>query len=66
MLLHESTNTRGKVIAFADNGIISIKQDSSIIATRLTKYQATELGKAIIEWANKQPDPSEGQTRNLM
>jgi len=59
MLLHESTNIRGKIIAFADNGIISIKNDSDIMATRLTKYQATELGRQLLNWADQQPDPQE-------
>ena len=58
MLLYESTTSTGKVIAFSDNGILSIKQESEINYGRLTKDQAIALSKTIMTWAVKQPDPN--------
>lgn len=67
MVLHESTSMTGRIIAFTDNGMLSIKQNSEICLSRLTKHQAIDLGKTILGWANNQPDPpAEEPTRKVM
>jgi len=57
MILIEFGTTTGKHIAFASNGVLSIKhEDSDLAFSKISKQQAHELAFEIMKWADAQPD----------
>ncbi len=57
MTMIEIRTPANKLIAFADNGVLSIKCEE-VMFGRLTKEQALNLAFTMITWASKQPNPS--------
>ena len=59
MIMIEFTTITDKKIAFASNGVLSIKHgNSDITFSKLTKDQAYLLASTIAQWSVEQPEPS--------
>ena len=57
MILVEFDTITNKHIAFASNGVLSIKRKNSDIAfSKINKLQALNLASEILKWADAQPD----------
>ena len=67
MILIEFDTLTNKHIAFASNGILSIKHiDSDLAYSRLSKDQAYSLSTALVKWASQQPDlPSKEKSESV-